>query len=896
MRQPRWWKIACFCAAMAVAAQAQAPLSVGYQKRLQIAVSGATAAYSLDSNVADATAANGVVEILGKAPGTTNVIVVAAAGVQSFAVAVPVPPPVLPRGFDLPRNEGSSGEIGNYEFRYNSDPGQITNAIEMKRTQGPSFERLQLVNANLFSAGSSQSTAGFPFLAYEIGRAKYDVTFVDQNVANSPLTLDNYLVRGFHLREGPWQFHGGFTSVATFQGLFLSTEREYLGGVTRSFVIDPNTSFDANLYYFQNHAGAQLASSNGVVGSLVYRIKRTDRMRFLAELGGSHGLGLAIRGSRDSEKTHIQGSFHTESRGFASLAINTRHGTFTTLDASRKLNPRLYATLNLNQSGYNLPALQQNTFTTGGLFNFKLNRNFSLSGGASYSRFHSLVPLSNVPLSNTINTVNLPAGIDFSTRHFGAGFEYQRTIIPGGSGNDYAVNARASLGGFHGSVFFRHDVQVPTLAAIFSQVPGLQDALQRAGIVAATPDQLAALLSNAAILPALGFSTPLTVNLAPARSDFEASLTWMSRGRSRRQVDLSYFNSNTELVQGKFALSTLTLSYAQRLSASNTIVGSAAMLRTTSNGVTATRPLVSLSLQHRFFTVPGFLLRGRYGLIEGLVFRDDDSRSVYVGQLTLADVEVRLDEERVTHTDAKGYYSFHHVPYGVHRVEARYQSQNEEPFFYTTDSPATADINSTVDFGINFAKGQVFGFLRNDAGAAVSGITVELEPTRGEPGEKASGESEFPTVPSVRRTQTGDNGKFSFTGLLPGTYVISTTAESYPPGYALQALAPQTVAVAPAKPASVQFTVKALRSLAGKVVIYDKQTPQPVPLGHVTLRLKGLALEATTGENGAYIFRNLPAGTYTLSVEYDGKETTRTVTLPPGPASLRDVDLNAGTR
>ena len=53
-----------------------APLSVGYQKRIQLPVAGATAAYSLDSNIAEASAANGMVEILGKAPGSTNVVVV----------------------------------------------------------------------------------------------------------------------------------------------------------------------------------------------------------------------------------------------------------------------------------------------------------------------------------------------------------------------------------------------------------------------------------------------------------------------------------------------------------------------------------------------------------------------------------------------------------------------------------------------------------------------------------------------------------------------------------------------------------------------------------------------------------------------------------------------------
>lgn len=764
----RCWRVACLCAALAVAARAQAPFSVGYQKRAQITVSGATAAYSLDSNIVEATALNSVVEIVGKAPGTTNVVVVTAAGVQTIAVIVPAPPPVLPPGFDPPRDE-AAGESGNYEFRYNSDPGQITNALDMKRAQGPSFERLQLVNANLFSAGSSTSTIGFPFLAYEIGHPNSDITFVDQNVVHSPLTLDGYLVRGFHLRQGPWEFHGGFTSIATFQGLFLATDREYAAGVSRLFRLDASTSFEGNFYYFRNPASAQLVAGNGAVGSLVYRINCGDHIRFLAELGASHGMGFAMRGNYDTKKTHVLGSFRTQSRSFASLAINTQHGTFSTLDASRQFSPRLSANFDLSQSDFNLPALRQNTLTTGGLLNFKVNRNFSVNGGVAYSSFQSFVPL-----SNKISTLNLPAGVDYSTRHYGAGFQYQRTTnFDGNGGNDYAVNARASAGQFHAGAFFRHDVQVPTVSAIFSQIPGLQDALERAGIVATTPDQLAALLNNAALLASLGFATPFTVNLAPARNDLEGSFTWMSRSRARRQVDVSYFNSNTELVQGKFVLSTTTVSYGQRLGVNNNIVGSAAMVRTTSNGVTTSRPLISVSLQHRFFSVPALLFPGRHGVIEGHVFRDDDSQSLFSGQLALGGVEVRLDDERVTHTDAAGYYSFHHVPFGVHRIEAKYRS--DEPFFYTTDSPAVADINSTVDFGINFAKGQVFGFLVNDAGAGVSGITVVLERLGGVPGEKPS-----PAETLARNTQTGGNGKFSFTGLAPGSYAVSTLSESYP--------------------------------------------------------------------------------------------------------------------
>jgi hypothetical protein len=884
----RCWSLVLLAAAFVAAAQGQAPdrtvlarsgtespLSVPYQKTLQLPVAGATAAYSLDSNIVDATAANGVVEIVGKGPGSANIVIVTPAGAQTLAVTVPVPPPILPPGFEPPEGQGT-GENGTYEFRYNSDPSQITNSIELKRTQGKSFTRMQVVNANLFSANSATSVVGFPFLAYQISRPETDMTFVDKVVGLSPLTLDGFMVRGFHLRQGAWEFHGGFTSIATFQGLFLTTDREYTAGVSRLFHIDDANSLEANAYYFQNPESQRAFSSNGGVGSLVYRHKLTDKGGFLAELGASHGLGFATRASYDDQRNHLMGNFRIQSRNFASLAVNNQRGTFADLNASRKLNERLYASLDLNQSNYNLPTLNQNTFTTSGLLNFKLNHNFSVNGGGAFATFQS-----KVPVGPRVSTVNLPAGIDYSTRHFGTGFQYQRTlnIEGGGGGNDYAVNARASAGAFQFSGFYRHDVQVPTLAAIFSAIPGLQDALDRAGIVASTPEQLADLLRNTALLQLLGFTNAFFVNLAPSRNDLNATMSWISRSPSRRKVDVSYFDSDTELLQGShFILKTATVSYSQRLKTNNDIVGSATLVRSTNNGLTRTQPLFSISLQHRFFSVPALLLPGRHGMIQGHVFRDDDLAGAYSAQSpALGGIEVRLDENRITHTDASGFYSFHHVPFGVHRVEAKLQS--DEPFFFTTDSPATVDMNATADFGINFAKGQIFGFLLNDAGSGIGGITVELK------GEKMT-----------RRVQTGLNGKFAFTGLAPGNYSVATVPDSYPPGYALQDLAAQTVEVQSGKPASTEFKVKALRSIAGRVLVYDKTTLQTVPLAGVTVRLKELSLEVKTGAGGAYIFRNLAAGTYTVAIEHDGKEISRTVIVPAGPASIREVDLNAGTK
>ena len=188
-------------------------------------------------------------------------------------------------------------------------------------------------------------------------------------------------------------------------------------------------------------------------------------------------------------------------------------------------------------------------------------------------------------------------------------------------------------------------------------------------------------------------------------------------------------------------------------------------------------------------------------------------------------------------------------------------------------------MNSMVDFGINFSKGQLFGFLLNDAGTGIGGITVELQ-----------------GAGITRTTQTGMDGKFSFLGLGPGTYSVGVQATSFPTGYSLQDLPTRELTVQPGSPARTEIKVKALRAISGKVTAYDKTELKPVPLAGITVRLKELSLEVKTGANGAYIFRNLPAGRYTVSIQYGGKEVSREVVAPPEPANIRDLDLDGGPK
>jgi hypothetical protein len=79
-------------------------------------------------------------------------------------------------------------------------------------------------------------------------------------------------------------------------------------------------------------------------------------------------------------------------------------------------------------------------------------------------------------------------------------------------------------------------------------------------------------------------------------------------------------------------------------------------------------------------------------------------------------------------------------------------------------------------------------------------------------------------------------------------------------------------------------------------VAYDKQLLKPVPLEGITVRLVEAASQTKTSASGAFVFRNLPAGVYTIEVMYNGKETTRWIMLPPEPSNVHDIELNVGTK
>ena len=122
-------------------------------------------------------------------------------------------------------------------------------------------------------------------------------------------------------------------------------------------------------------------------------------------------------------------------------------------------------------------------------------------------------------------------------------------------------------------VFFDRQTNVPTVSALVSSVPGLQDLLDRLGISATTPQQIASLLQNDAMLQALGLVSNLTLNLSPVLTQAGGTLSWSKRA-STQQLFLSYLYSSNQMTTSTQQSMVYSATYSRKLTPSNTIFAS----------------------------------------------------------------------------------------------------------------------------------------------------------------------------------------------------------------------------------------------------------------------------------------------------------------------------------
>ena len=547
---------------------AQEMLTVAYDKTITLSVPGATSAYPVNPSIVVAEVVAGVVQIRGVGTGVTNVVVLIGGGaVTTVAVTVTGAPAAVELGISGAAARLSEG--GSYNGTYGSQDGSVTNAFDLWQQQGQTFRQLLLTEATFLSPSVGQAGSGFPVMSYEISRPGQRIVFLDEVVTISPLTFNESLVRGFHIAEGPWTFHVGASSVGVFGSYFIPTNPQWMAGVTRAFKLSTSSTISANVYDIVNTPGVLSSTNGGVIGSLLYTYHPQPHFIVQAELGLSRSIGFDFSTVYDDDKQHGDASLVGKPATFASLATDAQQGLFGNADYSRTFSDALNTNATVSKADYNLPTFRENSFTAQGNANYRLKGNFSTSAGVLYSSFASIYPT-----VFNVRTLAIPLSIAYNGKHFVMGLQDQPTSdFQGTHANGYGANVGLNYPRFQISALYQHSVDIPTVSSIFNQVPGLQAALEQAGITITNPAQLAALLNNTALLASLGF-TGLQLNVAPAENNVGANVNWIFPGKARGQLSLSYLSSDAQLTQGAFDFRLATLTYLRRLSASTDMTAS----------------------------------------------------------------------------------------------------------------------------------------------------------------------------------------------------------------------------------------------------------------------------------------------------------------------------------
>ena len=841
-------------------------------KSVTIDLPGVTAAYSLDSTCAEAEAQNGVVTVTGKMHGATHVVAVTPAGTQTLEIVVADLAVKRARDIFNPLLMQTGTEFGSFSTRYDSTSNQVQSEMDLSRRQDQTTIRAHVVATRMFGALSSgESRTGLPAASYEISMPRRDITILDKYLEESPLAITGSIVRGVHYREGDWFLHAGYTSVASFEGLLLPARAEGVVEAGYRRPLTPHSSLSGTFYDFLVPASDRVGRS-GTIGLLSYAYTPREGFRLNVETGWSRGAAASARLEYRGDRDNIRASIRYSPPTFASLGSNSMKGFHADLTWTRQLTGKLSSDVSFYDNKMVLPGIEQTTVNASAKIQYKLGSYWSIFGGGTGSTYETAVPP-----RPPVRSLSAPAGVGFNSRHFGAQGQYQfsKTTQQDAGGRQIRASINTGVGPLSLSAFGEEQTQAPTLSFILDQTPGLQQALNLLGVQATSIQAVNDILRDNSALFAAGYIRGASINLAPLRRQAGGSLNLMGHG-PWPQVSYNFIYSDNAGLTSNNLTAIHTLVYTQRLGPEN-LSFSYSMIGTKSPGMAAIyKPMLSAGWRHEARSVPSFLIPERHGAISGVVFRDDDSKGAYEAGMPLMEgARVVLDERRRVDTSADGAFRFTGVRPGRHHLAVTYQSAR--PTFFSTQSEVDVAENATMNFGIGYSLSGLGGRLTNDAGSGIPGVTVNVR----NPQQHWS-------------ASTDSDGSFFLRQLPEGEYEVAMDEESVPAGYLTAELEPQKVKVEASTPGRVEFHMKALRSIAGRVVTFDRATNKVIPVSRMQVRLKETAKISVTDALGQYVFRDLPAGQYTVAVTAGAKDVSRSVTLPVTPLAQSNIDLQLG--
>jgi hypothetical protein len=816
-----------------VAYGAQSDIRVPAGDSFALKVLGATAAYAIDTNVADATAANGVVTFVGRSPGTTQAVVITPSATLTYRVTVPMV--AAPRVIGIAPGSTS----GNYGSRYSTADGLLYSTLAVNGGEESKRSEMRLTAVN------GQGSASLRFFTYRLIMKRRQVTLFDEQIDNSPLTVNSVTLRGLHWQEGALSLHAGVVSTAMIRSFLIPVERQSAIGGSYAFERSVSATITPSFYFYPGR---------GAVASLMYDYHPSENMHARVEAGFSRRVGASaeLNWNRIGERLSVE--IKRVPRQFVSINASDVRGTLANASWNRLFGRRLTIDSAVSRNAYALPKFSQRSFTASGNAHYALTDRLSVTTGATYGAFGGA--------GHPSHTMTVPAGLSFESARFGASAipQWTQSYSSNRGGLGIRASAHASAGGLQFSVYADRQNDVPTVEAIFNARPDLALAFEQLGLVASSPEDIVRLIQENASLIGLGILNGLTVNIAPVRLQTVVEASWLGRGPAAQQVRLRIIRNRTEDVAMSHTSTIANLLYARSLNGSMDVFAGLSSWRTqASNRPSVTLHSIEVGVRGRFSALPNLSSWHRSGTISGIVFTDDALTGIYqTGMAGLAGVEVELDGAQKTVTDHDGHYSFVSAAGGRHRITARLKNRAA---YFTTPSTVTVDASRRVDFGTSELPARLVGHVRNDTGHNVAGVTVIL----------SQGEKTLTVV-------TEGDGKFSLT-VVPGDYEARIDGGSLPAGYQTRE-ASRRLTLDRAVPVSLEFVLVVNRSVSGRV-----------SMGPADVEIRSLGRKTSSTIDGMYAFRSLPPGEITIVAHRGDVTATRTVTVPEEPATLVRIDL-----
>jgi hypothetical protein len=391
-------------------------------------IPGLTAAVSDDPNVVDVVVGRDTLTVIGKSPGHADILVMTPDGTRIVPVEITRAPPIFPHGFVAPVSERAENESGEYEFRFNSDRDQIQNRLHFTVHRPGRTTELGIVTTKFLDTTPGYNSTTLPSAYYRITTPGWKVGLLDEMVNNSPLAVNQSILRGLHLDIGHWTLHAGYSPMATFDNFLVPTQRELAGGLGYTEDLTEHSHLTGSFYYFRLPGKSFNVGESGGVGSIVYRLHRPDGWVISAELGFSRGLAGSGEIQFRNAKDFLDATFQAKPQKFPPLTIGNLPGTVYGVTWNHNLTPKLITDVNLFGNHLILPGSEQSNLTEAANVIYRFAPSWSVNPGEVYAHFSQSSTAGNY----SIRTLSFPQQINFDTSHFGASVQYQPTLTSGG--------------------------------------------------------------------------------------------------------------------------------------------------------------------------------------------------------------------------------------------------------------------------------------------------------------------------------------------------------------------------------------------------------------------------------------------------------------------------------